>query len=438
MNLFSARLSGKMVSTEQFEKDMEERQKTVVRFRQVEKTAELAEYFQLKKIVETPQFQEKKKELQSRRYKDTEEGRKTAHYNKLNSSLRMRGYKRALEIPNFVNFLKFRDSEEYSKIKDPKERRKSSELRLYNTIDRSAFYQNYLKVLNSEELKQLQALEKEMATDDFKKRNDFWKNEKRWLETEEYKQEKRYLELAASDDIKFYLNQKKEDIDWAEMFRPTFADDMSSSKNWKPGYGYKAANLKDGHSQANEKQAYNNGKNTIFAEGRMDIETRTETKTATAWDAKKGFIEKVFSYTSDVMNTKDVFAQQEGMFMAKVRSQGAGHHFFGLTTGDNKDPKLALYHFDGKTHKLGVIGGNETKQVPLTGVLRSMYHVYTLRWTKHEIVWYVNNLEVLRTNNNIPQEKMFLLAQSFLPEKEKAGEGKLKVAWVRVFRSVEK
>ena len=168
----------------------------------------------------------------------------------------------------------------------------------------------------------------------------------------------------------------------------------------------------------------------------MDIETREETVEAVAWDVKKGFVEQVFDYTSDVMNTKDAFMQEQGLFMAKVRSQGAGRHFFGLSTGKQDNPMIALYFYNGK-HQLGLVNGNKTRLAELTGILRSMYHVYSFRWTKNELIWYVNNLEILRLRNSLPKEAMFYLAQSWLPMNEKGGEGKLKVQWARVFRSVE-
>ena len=197
--------------------------------------------------------------------------------------------------------------------------------------------------------------------------------------------------------------------------------------------------MKDGHSRTSELQAYNNGKNTFFAEGRMDLETRNESKKAIAWDEKKGFTEHVFDYTSDVMNTKDAFMQEEGLFMAKVRSQGAGHHFFGLSTGKPGNPMVALYHCNGSKPQMGLIQGDSTQMVDLTGLLPAnyFYFIYSLRWTKHELIWYVNNLELLRLPNRLPKEAMFFLAQSFLPGNEKGGEGKLKVRWARVYRSVE-
>ena len=435
MNLFAARLTGKMSSTEAFEKNITEMQERVARWRAIEKSPELAEYLDLKKKVESSDFQERKNELVNRKYKDTDEGRKMSALERLNSSLRMKGYKYALENENFQAFLKFRDSDAFQNREDNSV--SASERRMYNMIYRSAFYKNYQKVLNSPELKQLTELEKETATEDFKKRNALWADPKRWQHSEEYKVEQRYNELANSKDIKFYYSQREQKIDWAELFRPSFDDDMSSSKNWKPGYGYANPAMKDGHSRTSERQAYNGGKNAFFVDGRMDIETREETKKAVAWDEKKGFTEHVFEYTSDVMNTKEAFAQESGLFMAKVRTQGVGHHFFGLSTGKPGNPMIALYHYNGSTHQMGLVNGAKTQMVDLTGVLRSMYHIYTFRWTKNELIWYVNNMEILRLPNRLPQEAMFYLAQSWLPMAEKGGTGKLKVQWAKAFRSAE-
>lgn len=437
MNLFTARLTGKMLSTENFEKTIYEMQERVRRYRQIEKSPELAEYQKLKEIVESTDFKERKQTLVTRKYKDTDEGRKMTAYERLVNSRSIRRYRRALEDPTFQAFLKFRETEDFAKIKSVKECLRSSEIRTYNIIYHSSFYKNYLKVLNSAELRQLAELEKEVKTEDFQIRHALWADTHRWQHSEEYKTEQRYLELANSDDIKFYYEQREEKIDWAELFRPSFDDDMSSSKNWKPGFGYDNPAMRDGHSRTCERQAYNNGRNTFFVDGRMDMETREESKKAVAWDEKKGFIEHVFDYTSDVMNTKEAFSQESGMFMAKVRSQGAGHHFFGLTTGKLKSPMIALYHFNGKVHQLGLVNGAKTQMVDLTGMLRSMYYVYTFRWTKNELIWYVNDLELLRLPNRLPKEAMFFLAQSWLPGKEKGGEGKLKIQWARVFRGVD-
>ena len=437
MNLFTARLTGKMLSTDAFEKlvyDMQEREK---RYRLIEKSPELAECLELKKLVESAEFKETKAELINRKYKDTQEGRKMMEYEKLCNSSNIRRYRRALKDEEFQEFLLFRESEDFAKIKSIKEVLTDAKIRRYNKLYHSSYYKNYLKVLNSPDLKHLEELEEEIHKDDFQKRHALWADSKRWKHSEQFRKLQRYEELAKSDDIKFYYTQREEKIDWAELFRPAFDDDMSSSKNWKAGFGYTNPAAKDGHSRTSEHQAYNGGKNTFFVDGRMDIETRQESKKAIAWDEKRGFTEHVFEYTSDVMNTKDAFAQESGLFMAKVRSQGAGHHFFGLTTGRPNTPMIALYHFNGNHHQMGLVNGAKTQMVDLTFMPRTKYHVYSFRWNKNEIIWYVNNLEILRLPNRLPKEAMFFLAQSWLPNNEKGGEGKLKVQWARVYRTVD-
>ena len=436
MNLFAARITGKMLSTDAFEKTIHDMQERVKRWRAIEKSPELAEYLELKKIVESSDFQEKKNELKNRKYADTDEGRKMIAYKRLSSSSSMRRYKRATMDLELKAFLEFRETEDFSKIKSIKLCLTDPQIRKFNMLYYSSYYKNYLKVLNSPELKQLNELEKEVMTEDFQKRHALWADTKRWEHSEEYKTEQRYLALANSEDIKFFYTSRKEKIDWAELFRPAFEDDMSSNKNWKPGYGYANPAMKDGHSRTDELQAYNGGKNTFYADGRMDIETRNESKKAVAWDEKKGFVEHIFEYTSDVMNTKEAFSQESGMFMAKVRSQGAGHYFFGLTTGKKDSPMIALYHWNGSNPQMGLVNGMKTQMENLS-MLRSVYHIYTFRWTKNELIWYVNDLEVLRLPNRLPKEPMFFLAQSWLPGKEKGGEGKLKVQWARVYKSVD-
>lgn len=437
MNLFAARLTRKMLSTEAFEKTVYDMQERVKRYRQIEKSPELAEYRELKKRIESSDFKERKQELVSRKYKDTAEGRKMLDYKRLTASKEIRRYREALANPLFRDFLQFRETPDFQKVHSAEERKADSLLKKYYDLYNSSLYKNYMKVLNSSELKQLTALEEEVNTEDFKVRHALWEDNKRWEHSDEYRIEQRFNQLAKSDDIKFYFTQREERIDWAELFRPAFDDDMSSGKNWKPGFGYANPAMKDGHSRTSERQAYNDGKNTFFADGRMDVETRAESKKAIAWDEKKGFVEEVFDFTSDAMNTKEAFAQESGLFMAKVRTQGVGHHFFGLTTGKQNTPMIALYHFNGKRHQVGYVDGQNTKMVDLTGVLRSMYHVYAFRWTKHELIWYVNDLELLRIPNRLPKEAMFFLAQSWLPKAEKGGEGKLKVQWARVFRPVD-
>lgn len=437
MNLFTARLTGKMLSTEQFEKHIQSTQARVARWKQIDQSSVLKEYLELKQKIESPEFQAEKKELISRKYKDTEEGKKMLHYKEMVSSRRVKWYRSALENPSFLSFLAFRETDEFAKIKSFKERMRSGELRMFNRIYRSSFYKNYLKMHDSVEIEQLNALEQEINTPDFQERHALWADKKRWQHSKAYVREMRFKELGKMNDIQFYFSQDKAQVERAESFLLTFDEKMISGANWKPGFGYASASLKDGHSIASEKQAYNGGKNTFFVNGNMEIELREETKKAIAWDSKKGFIEQTFNYTSDVMNTKEAFAQEQGLFMVKMRSQGAGCQFLGLTSGKNGQPMLALYFYDGKKVQMGKVANGQARLEKLSGASRSKYYVYSLRWTAEELIWYVNNMEVFRMANDLTKDQLFFLAQSFIPSTAKAGEGKMGVEWIRVYKCAE-
>lgn len=437
MNLFTARLTGKMLSTEQFEKHIQSTQARVARWKQIDQSSVLKEYLELKQKIESPEFQAEKKELISRKYKNTEEGRKMLRYKEMISSRRVKWYRSALENPSFLSFLAFRETDEFAKIKSFKERMRSGELRMFNRIYRSSFYKNYLKMHDSVEIEQLNALEQEINTPDFQERHALWADKKRWQHSKAYVREMRFKELGKMNDIQFYFSQDKAQVERAESFLLTFDEKMVSGANWKPGFGYASASLKDGHSIASEKQAYNGGKNTFFVNGNMEIELREETKKAIAWDSKKGFIEQTFNYTSDVMNTKEAFAQEQGLFMVKMRSQGAGCQFLGLTSGKNGQPMLALYFYDGKKVQMGKVANGQARLEKLSGASRSKYYVYSLRWTAEELIWYVNNMEVFRMANDLTKDQLFFLAQSFIPSTAKAGEGKMGVEWIRVYKCAE-
>lgn len=437
MNLFTARLTGKMLSTEQFEKHIQSTQARVARWKQIDQSSVLKEYLELKQKIESPEFRAEKKELISRKYKNTEEGRKMLRYKEMISSRRVKWYRSALENPSFLSFLAFRETDEFAKIKSFKERMRSGELRMFNRIYRSSFYKNYLKMHDSVEIEQLNALEQEINTPDFQERHALWADKKRWQHSKAYVREMRFKELGKMNDIQFYFSQDKAQVERAESFLLTFDEKMISGANWKPGFGYASASLKDGHSIASEKQAYNGGKNTFFVNGNMEIELREETKKAIAWDSKKGFIEQTFNYTSDVMNTKEAFAQEQGLFMVKMRSQGAGCQFLGLTSGKNGQPMLALYFYDGKKVQMGKVANGQARLEKLSGASRSKYYVYSLRWTAEELIWYVNNMEVFRMANDLTKDQLFFLAQSFIPSTAKAGEGKMGVEWIRVYKCAE-
>ena len=82
---------------------------------------------------------------------------------------------------------------------------------------------------------------------------------------------------------------------------------------------------------------------------------------------------------------------------------------------------------------MGNAGQHKIDGVEITGISEEQFFIYTLEWTPRALVWYVNNLEVYRTTENIPQEALYLGMNSFIPKKSEPATGKLEVDWIKVF-----
>ena len=121
--------------------------------------------------------------------------------------------------------------------------------------------------------------------------------------------------------------------------------------------------------------------------------------------------------------------------MAKIRAEGNIHHAFWLGSGDRL-PVISIFHFNGKNITMGNYTPNGFDGTVVRGISPRKYFIYSLRWTKNELIWLVNNVEVYRTTRNLPAEKLFLALSSFIDEKQRGSEGLLSVAWVRVYEQL--
>jgi beta-glucanase (GH16 family) len=164
----------------------------------------------------------------------------------------------------------------------------------------------------------------------------------------------------------------------------------------------------------------------------LKIATKHEKTTARAWDEKKGFIQKEFEYSSDVLQTADTFKLKYGVIRAKIRCTGNAHHAFWLGS-EGKLPHVNIFHFDGKKIQVGNANKTVFDSAVVTGINASDFYIYTLMWNKKELIWMINDVEIYRTSSNVPNEEMFLTLNSFIPEKSHGGAGSLEVDWIRVY-----
>lgn len=275
---------------------------------------------------------------------------------------------------------------------------------LYNLLKKEAYKEKA-------EVAQYLALAEQIQTPAFQEANAFWKNPKRWLTTPESQQEKRYNELVKHADIVFFFQHTEQEIAELEAYKMVWAAEFETQMSgaWQTGFLYPSKEFKADHSHVGEGQAYVQGRNTQVANRMLTISTKKEKTTAAAWHPTKGMIMHEFAYTSDVWHTAEAVAPKSGVLQAKVRLAGKAKHVLCLTKANAKKA-LHLLPAD--------------KQVKDA--------IYTLVWNEKEVINYVNNVEVSRSQNPLAGEALHLLMRSYLPENVKA-TGKMDIDWVRVY-----
>jgi Beta-glucanase/Beta-glucan synthetase len=437
MNLFWNKLFGNLVSTSKYEANEKKLLEAMHRYDEVGKSIELEEYKSLFNIVKSSKFQENKKILQNRKYKDTEEYRHFKKLHKLEANSDIKRYFHVLNSDILRQYLAFKSTPEFELLRNKKKVAASKQLQQLKNFERSKSYKCYVRFHNSYIIKELEDLQTKTATPEFIKSNRFWADNQRWHSTPEYAQEQRYYQLAKNQDIVFYENQNPDAFKRIRALKRTFYQKFDRNtldkSYWTFGFHYKSPELIEQHSFANEKQAYNKGKNTIAEDGILKVYTKSENITARAWDAKKGFIDKEFNFTSDVLQTADSFRQKEGIFSVKIRCTGKINHACWLGA-DGKLPHVNIFHFDGKQITLGNAHKDIVDGINITGISPSDFYIYTLAWTKKELIWSINNMEVYRTTNQIPQEDLYLAINSFIPEKQNGTTGSMEIDWIKVYQ----
>lgn len=435
MNLFWEYLFGKISSTDKLEKKEAELVSDFQRYSKIEKSLELVEYEKLYKEVKSSDFIENKKILKNRKYKDTEEYRDSLKFKKLHKMNALKTYYAVNSSKELENYLQFRKTEEYNDLGSKKKVKASEKLQAMKNFQRSREYKIYTRFHDSYILKEYEELKELVGKQEFIERNNFWENAKRWETTAEYLKEERFYELSRNHDIIFYLKQEPSRFDAIRTrvlsFNEPFDWNTLASSRWSFGFCYKSPELLKCHSFANEKQANNKGQNVSVENGALKITTEREKIKAPAWHSTKGFINKEFEYSSDVVQSSESFRQKQGVFSAKIRCRGKIHHAFWLGS-ENKLPHVNIFHFDGKKIRVGNLNKNIVDGISIKGVNPAKYHIYTLRWTDNELVWSINDYEVYRTTSNIPTEAMYLAFNSFIPEKLHGSTGSFEVDWVKV------
>ena len=162
--------------------------------------------------------------------------------------------------------------------------------------------------------------------------------------------------IAESEDGKFFLSTNPRKFRRIENL-VVYKKDNFEYKNlddslWKAGFYYTNPKLLAVHSLSNELQANMGGKNVVFNHG-LSILTKKAQVRATAWGPKRGFEEREFQYTSDVVNGCGLVTEEYCGIRIKMRCSGKVNHAFWLSSGE-KIPQINVALIKGKTIEMGV------------------------------------------------------------------------------------
>ena len=443
MNLYWKSLFGGLMSTAKFEDKLDKEAADYKRFLLISESKELEEYNDLYKQVKSSNFKELKRTLRSRKYKDTQEYRDMAKFKKLDSNSKLKTYFQVLESRDLADYLAFKATPEFVSLANHDLVKQSPELTRFKKFEKSKEYQIYTRFHNSYIVKEYVELKEKISDPNFQRNNEFWANPKRWETTKEYEIENRFHQLADNDDMKFYLKHKLSDFSFVAGYEKVFEDNFDwnslNSSKWEVGFHYKSPVFVGNHSFANEQQSNNNGNNVRVIAGNLHIVTKEHKNEALAWDVERGFIQKGFEYTSDVIHGRNAVCQCGGLYRAKMRftgSKGVTHALW--LKGEAKTPHINICKCENGEIEVGIYWSSkfETKYTSarVKGLNLSKFFVYSLEWNEKEIIWYINDLEIFRTSNFMPQEDMYPMINSFIAEGKKAGEADFEIDYIKVYR----
>ena len=244
--------------------------------------------------------------------------------------------------------------------------------------------------------------------------------------------------IAESEDGKFFLSTNPRKFRRIENL-VVYKKDNFEYKNlddslWKAGFYYTNPKLLAVHSLSNELQANMGGKNVVFNHG-LSILTKKAQVRATAWGPKRGFEEREFQYTSDVVNGCGLVTEEYCGIRIKMRCSGKVNHAFWLSSGE-KIPQINVALIKGKTIEMGVHDARgDYYYTRVKGLNPSKYYIYSIYQKDGKLIWKINNITVFKTKNIIAGRRFFPCLSSFIPDTQKnPSEGRFDVEWIEVYR----
>lgn len=400
-------LFGMIPATSKFEAESDKLRSDYQEYKKFEVSEELKHFLALEKEVNTAEFQQKVKTIKAQNFKQTEEFRKEQEYNQL------------LKSPAIKAYFKKKDTEEGKSLSD------TSEVKSFLALE---------AIVKSEKFAEVKKFMSLSAAQKFET-------------TEEFQKQKEYNELVKSDKIIWYKKiVKKYPFSWVEKWDISFEENFDSGKPdpkiWMNRYLNGDKILNKGYSMADDKHAFTEGKNLEIIDKKLRILTRREKAKGLVWDMVRGFYEKEFDFSSDMLSTGKSFSQAYGLIEAKVKFGNSG-----VTQAFSLMSELMLPHIDvlkydkGKIFAANFWKGSSSIEKSLTsaggGKYSSDFHIVSLLWEAGKLTWKINGVEFKTQTVGVPDKPLFLVLNSSLKEKSSDSgiPSAFEIDWIRVFKA---
>ncbi len=457
------------------------RSKYYTDYKALSSTQRLIDFEMLKKIVGSVDFEVKKNSMGAKEFEKTEDHARLVTYEKLCKSQDIQHYlaftglpgynlfkelEGSKEIKNFeklhetvtspdfekekkkIESRQFKDTDEYKKLVELQQLKKADKIRRYFAYGKSKLYENFKRLDGSDTIAQYEELEKTIASDAFRKVKEYMllPGRKKYELSDEYKTEQEYFSRKNSDKFQWYFKVKdSHKYDKVKKWSLTFAEDFSGGidrKKWLTRYFWGDAVLKDSYALAHEKHLYTDGKNLEVAQGKLKITTKREKIKGKAWDPKLGFFPKEFNYTSGLISTGNSFRQQYGLFEAKIRlnkSYPVNHAFWMVS--EQMLPHIDVVKYAKKLNfgNFWALNGEKAgKKVSsaASGKYTSDYFIFSLEWSKQQLIWKINGIPVMNSGTGIPEAPMYLNFSSGLYQEADgtALPASMEIDWIRCYQ----
>ncbi len=480
--IFGIQFGSRFISTRKFEAALNKERDDFERFNKFEQSQLLSRYLELDELVHSGEFEKKVRELKTARFKDTEQFRQLDQYNTMRSASDIKTYLKFVKtgksdrfknietselfteyqkLHAFVNSSEFhaekvkkdfKKSDAFQQLKKYKELSKKSDIRFYHKTKKSGDYKTWLKTEDSDRLKTFFELEAIVQSEEFLQFKAFMEDKKRYKKSQEARLVEEFETLQKNEEIKWYLDKKKNDqFKEIRKWHLTFEDDFDSLRldhsKWMTGYYWGKALMNETYVLAGENQFFRD-ENIEMRDSVVRITTRKEQTTGKTWDPVHGFMNKTFEFTSGLISTGQSFRQKHGKFEAKVRfSEAAPIVNAFWMVGEKMVPQIDVFKSSvqkGKVIECGIHSMNGNKEVQhqintIKGAtFKGDYYIYTLEWSPEAIIWKINGLEVNRITNNLPDEPMYLTFCTTLPQApdERKVPATLEIDWVRCYQRI--